>query len=69
MKRAFLFLLIFVSPFASPLVADEECDEYQDEDCEPRRMRYEDMPDSSILRDEAHWPSQNQDPFLESLSR
>lgn len=61
---AFLFLSL-------PLLAENDpCDEDEDqEECVRKRIRYEDEPDSSILRDEIRYPSENKDPFLESLSR
>lgn len=68
------WLLASLFVFSTPVFADYNTTEdtyYDDSDdsYESKRLRYEDMPDSSILRDEASWPSQNQDPFLESLSR
>lgn len=58
---------------ASSAFADEEID-YDDtydesQEYQTKRLRADDYSESSYLRDEAHWPSQNQDPFLESLSR
>ncbi len=67
MNRWMLAFLLF----SLPLAADDNCDEMDenDEECIRRTLRYEDQPDSSILRDPASWPSDNKDPFVESLSR
>lgn len=74
MRWLLMSLFIFSTPVFADLAADDTTydnyDSYdENEEYESKRLRYEDRPDSSILRDEAHWPSQNEDPFLESLSR
>lgn len=70
MKWLLMSLFILSTPaFADYDSAEDTYYDNSEDNYEPKRLRYEDMPDSTILRDEAHWPSQNEDPFLESLSR
>ena len=69
-------LALFLFSSALTWAACEEgCDQdYEDEDYEPRiareyykRPRFDSDTVDNRLRDEASWPSKNQDPLLESL--
>lgn len=42
-----------------------ECEEEGDEECRPQYNYIE--VDHSYLRDEADWPTKNEDPFVEAL--
>ena len=60
MKNFLLFML-----FIGPVAATECCEEEDDEECRPKYNYIE--VDHSYLRDEASWPTKNEDPFVEAL--
>ena len=59
MKNLLLFFL-----FVLPVFADD-CEEEEEQKCRPKYNYIE--VDHSYLRDEAEWPTKNEDPFVESL--
>lgn len=50
--------LLFFLVFLAPIFADED----EDEDCD-----FPEVVDRSRLRDEADWPTKNDDPFVDSF--
>lgn len=72
MKNLFflLFLASSLSAWDQPFEEenDEECYE-QNEDCKRRGFFQLDDTNNTYLRDEASWPSKNQDPTIDALTK